>query len=73
MVRWIVDSIPHSGPLEPFFSQPVLPNWCNKDRDMYYSTYDIVHMKDPFLLFGKSNPRCNGSEFPLSLSDGHLS
>ena len=34
---------------------------------MYYSDCMMVHIKDPLLLNGKSNP-CGGSGFPLSLT-----
>ena len=41
--------------------QPVPHDWCNKGCVM-------VHIKEPLLLVGKSNP-CGCSRFPLSLSE----
>ena len=32
---------------------------------MYYPVFGMVHIKEPLLLIGKSNP-CGGSGFPLS-------
>ena len=51
-----------------FSFQPVLHDWCNKGRGMYYPVCGMVHIKEPFLLIGKSSP-CGGSGFPLSLSE----
>ena len=48
--------------------QPVLHDWCNKGRGMYYAVCGMMHIKEPFLLIGKSSP-CGGSGFPLSLSE----
>ena len=48
--------------------QPVLHDWCNKGRGMYYPVYEIIHIKEPLLLVGKSSP-CDGSGFSLSLSE----
>ena len=42
-------------------TQPVLHDWYNKVRGM-------MHIKEPLLLIGKSNP-CGGSVFPVSLSE----
>ena len=49
-----------------FSLQPVLHDWCNKDRDMCYPVCGMVHIKEPLLLIGKSSPY-GGSGFPLSL------
>ena len=69
MVRWIVGSILHGvDPLSYFSFEPVLHDWCNKGRGMYYPVYGMVHIKEPMLLIGKSSP-CGGSGFPLSLSE----
>ena len=46
--------------------QPVLHDWCNKDRGMCYPVCGMVHIKN-LLLIGK-NSSCGGSGFPLSLS-----
>ena len=72
MVRWVVGSILHGvDPLSYFSFQPVLHDWCNKGRGMYYPVYGMVHIKEPLLLIGKSSP-CGGSGFPLSLSEWSL-
>ena len=54
--------------LNYFSFQPVLHDWCNKGRGMYYTVCGMVHIKEPLLLIGKSSP-CDGSGFPLSLSE----
>ena len=41
-------------------------DWCNKDHDMCYPVCGMVHIKEPLLLIGKSNP-CDGSMFPLTI------
>ena len=56
-------------PFRLFSFQPVLHDWCNKGRDMCYSVYDMVHIKEPLLVIGKSSPCSGGSGFPLSLSE----
>ena len=69
MVRWVVGSILHGvDPLSYMSSQPVLHDWCNKGRGMYYPVSGMVHIKEPLLLIGKSSP-CSGSGFLLSLSE----
>ena len=69
MVRWVVGSILHGvDPLSYFSFQPVLHDWCNKDRGMYYPVCGMMHIKEPLLLIGKSS-LCGGSGFPLSLSE----
>ena len=55
-------------PLSYFSFQPVLPDWFNKGRDMYYSVCGMVHIEEPLLLIGRSSPR-GGSGFPLSQSE----
>ena len=55
-------------PLTYFSFQPVLHDWCNKCRGMYYPVCGMMHIKEPLLLIGKSGP-CGGSGFPLSLSE----
>ena len=50
MVRWVIGSILHGvDPLSYFSFQPVLHDWCNKDRGMCYPVWD-VHIKEPLLL-----------------------
>ena len=69
MVRWVIGSILHVvDPFSYFLFQPVLHDWCNKDRGMCYSVCGMVHIKEPLLLIGKSSP-CGGSGFPLSRSE----
>ena len=55
-------------PLSYFSFQPVLHDWCNKGRGMYYPVCGMMHIKEPLLLIGKSSP-CGSSRFPLSLSE----
>ena len=56
------------GPIELFLIPAQLHDWCNKDRGMCYPVSGMVHIKEPSLLIGKSNP-CGGSGFPLLLSE----
>ena len=72
MVRWVVGSILHwVDPLSYFSFQPVLHDWCNKGRGMYYPVYGMVHIKEPLLLIGKSS-LCGSSRFLLLLSECFL-
>ena len=72
MVRWVVGSILHGvDPLSYFSFQPVLHDWCNKGRGMWYLVCGMVHIKEPLLLIDKSS-LCGGSGFPLSLSEWSL-
>ena len=69
MVRWVVGSIIHGvDPLNYFSFQPVLHDWCNKDRGMCYLVCGMMHIKEPLLLIERSSP-CGGSGFPLSLPE----
>ena len=69
MVRWVVGSIVHGvNPFSFFSFQPVLHDWCNKDRGMCYPVCGMMHIKEPLLLIEKSS-LCGGSGFPLSLSE----
>ena len=43
-------------PLSYFSIQPVLHNWCNTGRGMCDPVCGMMHIKEPLLLFGKSNP-----------------
>ena len=64
MVQWVVGSILHGvDPLSYFSFQPVLHDWCNKGRGMYYPVCGMVHIKEPLLLIDKSS-LCGGSGFP---------
>ena len=54
--------------LSYFLFQPLLHDWCKKDRGMCYPVCGMMHIKEPLLLIGKSSP-CGGSGFPLSLSE----
>ena len=58
-------------PLSYFSFQPVLHDWCNKGRGMYYPVCGMVHIKEPLLLIDKSS-LCGGSGFPFSLSEWSL-
>ena len=51
MVRWVVGSIPHGGPIELFLHPASAILWC------------IAHIKDPLLLI-KNGPCSGGSGFP---------
>ena len=66
----VVGSILHGGggPLSYFSFQPVLHDWCNKGRGMYYPVCGMMRIKEPLLLIGKIS-LCGGSGFPLSLSE----
>ena len=61
-LSFIVDSLSY------FSNQPVLHNWCNKGCGMYYPVCGMVHIKQPLLLIKNSSP-CDGSRFPLLLSE----
>ena len=54
--------------LSYFIFQSVFHDWCSKDRGMCYPVCEMMHIKEPLLLIGKSSP-CGGSGFPLSLSE----
>ena len=57
-------------PLSYFtFLQPVLHDWCNKERGMCDPVCAIMHIKQPLLLIGKSSPCISGSGFSSSLSE----
>ena len=57
------------GPIELFLvPAPVLQDWCNKGRGMYYLVCEMMHIKEPLLLIRKSS-LCCCSRFPLSLSE----
>ena len=55
--------------IEGYFSlQPVLHEWCNKGRGMYYPVCGMMHINEPLLLIGRSS-LYGGSGFPLSLPE----
>ena len=65
---WCVGSSDRSYMVEPlgYFSfQPVPHDWCNKGRGMCYPVCEMMHIKEPLLLIGKSSP-CGGTGFPLT-------
>ena len=64
LVRWVVGSILHGGPIELF----LVPARCNKGRGMCYPVCGMMHIKEPLLLIEKISP-VGGSGFPLSLSE----
>ena len=67
MMRWVVGSILHGGPIELFLVPASAPRLVQQ-RPWYVLSYLWdVHIKEPLLLIGKSSP-CGGSGFPLSLS-----
>ena len=61
MVRWVVGSIHHGGPIKLFLVPASVPKAV-----VCAVLSGMVHIKEPFLLIGKSSP-CGGSGFPLSL------
>ena len=75
VVRWVIGSIPHDGPIELFHRCIVhtdlvpasSPRLVNKSRSLCYHVCGMVHIKEPLLLIRKSSP-C-GSWFPLSFSE----
>ena len=54
-----------------FSFQPVLHDWCNKGRGMCYHVCGMMHIKEPFLLIGKSSP-CGGSGYLSRYLSGPL-
>ena len=66
MVRWVVGSILHGGPIK-LFLVPACNDWCKNDRGMCYPVCGMMHIKELLLLIGKISP-CGDSGFPLSLS-----
>ena len=61
LMGWVVGSIPHGGPIEPFLAP-------NKGRGMCYPFCGMMHIKQPLLLIRNSS-LCGGSVFTLSLSE----
>ena len=58
----------HGVDLLSYFS---FHDWCNKGHGKCYPVCEMVHIKEPLLLIGKSSP-CGGSGFPFSLSEWSL-
>ena len=58
MVRWVVGSILHGGPIELFLvpNSDCFPDWFNKDRGMCYPVCGMMHIKEPLVVIGKSSP-----------------
>ena len=52
--------------------QPVLHDWCNTDRSMYYPVCGMVHIKEPLLLIGKSGT-CSGGGSVFCMVLYHMS
>ena len=65
VVRWIADRFLMVDPLNYFSFQPVLHNWCNKDRGMSYPVCGMVHIKELLVLIENSSPSYGSSEFFL--------
>ena len=61
MVRLVVGSIPHGGPIELLLVPASAPR-------LEYPVLGMVRIKELLLLIGKSSPR-GGSGFSLSLSE----
>ena len=58
-------------PWSYFSFQSFLHDWRNKGRCLAYPVCGVIHIKEPFLLIGKSSP-CGGSWFSLLLSEWSL-
>ena len=56
-------------PLSYFSFQPVLHDWCNKGRGMWYPVCGMIHIKEPLLLIGKSSHVAAAGFLSLSLSE----
>ena len=63
MMRWVVGSILHGGPIELFLIPASAPRLVHQDRGMCYPVCGMMHIKEPLLLIGKSS-QCGGSGFP---------
>ena len=47
--------------------QPVLHDWCNKDRGMCYPVCGMVHIKEPLLLIGNCSPCSSLSDWYFTI------
>ena len=45
MVRWVVELIPHGGPIELLF-ELVLQDWCNKDHGICNPVSGLAIVKE---------------------------
>ena len=68
MVRWVIGSTLHGEPIELFHVIASAPRLAYKGCGMCYPICGMIHIKEPLLLIRKSSP-CDGSRFPLSLSE----
>ena len=69
MVRWVVESIPHGGPIELYLiPTSVTKDWCNKGRCMCDPVCGMVHIEYSLLLIEKSSSCSSGSGLPLCVS-----
>ena len=59
-------------PLGYISFQPVPHDWCNKGCGICYPVCEMMHIKEPLLLIGKSS-LCGNNGFPLSLSEWSFS
>ena len=66
MVRWVVESILHGGPIELFLITATAPQLVYQRQWYVLSCLWDGAYKEPLLLIGKSS-LCGGSGFPLSL------
>ena len=48
-------------PLSYFSFQAVLHDWCNRGCGMCYPVCGMMHIKEPFLLIGKSSSSSSSS------------
>ena len=72
MVRWVVGSILHGGPIELFLVPAKNSTTGVKKVVVCVILFGgMMHIKEPLLLTGKSSPY-GGSGFPLSLSGWSL-
>ena len=62
MMQCIIVSIQHGRPTKLFIVSASVPH------GMYYPVCRIVHIKEPLLLIGKSNPCSGTSRFPHAIS-----
>ena len=71
---WCDGSSDRSFMVDPlvYFSFQLVPHdCCNNICGMYYHVCEMMHIKEPLLLSGKSS-LCGGGGFPLSLSEWFL-
>ena len=68
MVRWVIGSILHGGPIELFLIPVSTPTTGVTKVVVCYPVCGMMHIKEPLLLIGKSSP-CGGSRFPFSQSE----